>query len=100
MAGPDLSGPREPFTTAHLQRWPMGAERTELLDGALYWLGEFDERDVMMARRVMPGKRIRIEPGVGLTAGPVQEEPHGGSGTGRGARIASGSTATAPAGTR
>jgi hypothetical protein len=74
MAGPDLPGPREPFTTAHLQRWPMGAERTELLDGALYWLGEFDERDVMMARRVMPGKRIRIEPGVGLTAGPVQEE--------------------------
>ena len=30
MAGPDLPGPREPFTVAHLERWPMGAERTEL----------------------------------------------------------------------
>ena len=45
----------------------MGAERTELLDGELYWLGEFDERDLMTARRAMPGKRIRIEPGVGLS---------------------------------
>jgi hypothetical protein len=29
MAGPDLPRPREPYTSAHLQRWPMGAERTE-----------------------------------------------------------------------
>jgi hypothetical protein len=52
----------------------MGAERTELLDGELYWLGEFDERDLMTARRAMPGKRIRIEPGVGLIVGPVLED--------------------------
>ncbi|HUZ35692.1 MAG TPA: hypothetical protein VMV17_05130 [Streptosporangiaceae bacterium] len=52
----------------------MGAERTELHDGELYWLGDFDERDAMVARRAMPGNRIRIEPGVGLVAGPVLED--------------------------
>jgi hypothetical protein len=74
MAGPDLPGPREPFTSAHLRRWPMGAERTELLDGRLYWPGEFDERDAMVARRALPGSRIRVKPGVGLVAGPVLED--------------------------
>lgn len=74
MAGPDLPGPREPFTAAHLQRWPMGAERTELLDGQLYWPGEFDERDAMVAHRALPGCRIRVEPGAGLIAGPVLED--------------------------
>jgi hypothetical protein len=52
----------------------MDARRTELLDGELYWLGDFDERDAMMARRAMHGKRIRIEAGVGLIAGPVLED--------------------------
>jgi hypothetical protein len=74
MAGPDLPRPREPFTSAHLQRWPMGAERAELLDGQLYWSGEFDERDAMVARRALPGSRIRVKPGVGLIAGPVLED--------------------------
>lgn len=76
MAGPDLPGPREPFTVAHLERWPMGAERIELLDGQLYWPGDFDERDAMVARRALPGSRIRVVPGAGLSAGPVfQDEP-------------------------
>ena len=74
MAGPDLPGPREPFTVAHLERWPMGAERTELLDGQLHWPGNFDERDAMVARRALPGSRIRVEPGVGLRAGPILED--------------------------
>ena len=74
MAGPDLPGPREPFTVAHLERWPMGAERTELLDGQLYWSGNFDERDATVARRALPGSQIRVEPGVGLTAGPMLED--------------------------
>ena len=74
MARPDLPGPRDPFTVAHLERWPMGAERTELLDGQLYWPGDFDERDAIVARRVLPGHRIRVEPGVGLIAGPVLED--------------------------
>ena len=74
MAGPDLPGPREPFTVAHLERWPMGAERAELLDGQLYWPGNFDERDAMVARRALPGSRIRVEPGVGLSAGPMLED--------------------------
>ena len=74
MAGPDLPGPREPFTVAHLRRWPMGAERVELLDGQVYWPGDFDERDAMVARRALPGCRIRVEPGVGLVAGPVPED--------------------------
>ena len=52
----------------------MGAERTELLDGQLYWPGDFDERDAVVARRALPGSRIRVEPGVGLTAGPVLED--------------------------
>ena len=74
MAGPDLPGPREPFTVAHLDRWPMSTERTELLAGQLYWSGDFDERDAMVARRALPGSRIRIEPGVGLIAGPLPED--------------------------
>jgi len=52
----------------------MGAERTELLDGQLYWPGNFDERDAMVARRALPGSRIRVEPGVGLSAGPMLED--------------------------
>jgi hypothetical protein len=74
VTGTDLPGPREPFTAAHLRRWPMGAERTELLDGQLYWPGDFDERDAMVARRALPGSRIRIDPGAGLIAGPVPED--------------------------
>jgi hypothetical protein len=74
MARPDLPGPREPFTVAHLERWPMGAERTELLDGQLCWPGDFDERDAMVARRALPGNRIRVEPGVCLIAGPMLED--------------------------
>jgi len=74
MAGLDLPGPREPFTVAHLERWPMGAGRAELLDGELYWSGDFDERDAMVARRTLPGSRIRVEPGVGLIAGSVPED--------------------------
>jgi hypothetical protein len=73
MPGSDLPGPREPFTVAHLERWPIGALRTELLDGQLYWSGNFDERDAMVARRALPGSRIHVEPGVGLIAGPVLE---------------------------
>ena len=64
----------QPFTVAHLERWPMGAERAELLDGQLYWPGNFDERDAMVARRALPGSRIRVEPGVGLRAGPMLED--------------------------
>jgi hypothetical protein len=52
----------------------MGAERTELLDGQLYWSGNFDERDATVARRALPGSQIRVEPGVGLTAGPMLED--------------------------
>jgi hypothetical protein len=62
MAGPDLPRPREPFTAAHLQRWPMGAERTELLDGQLYWLCS------TAAPGWAPGRRhpvARPEPGRG-----------------------------------
>jgi hypothetical protein len=70
MAGPDLPGPREPFAPGHLERWPMGAE---LIDGELFWSGDFDERDAMVARRALPGSRIRLQPGVGLIAGPVPE---------------------------
>jgi hypothetical protein len=82
MAGPDLPGPREPFAAGHLERWPMGAKRTELIDGELHWSGDFDERDAMVARRAMPCSRIRVQPGVGLIAGPVpQHEPVSGEWT-------------------
>ena len=74
MAGSDLPGRREPFTVAHLERWPMGAGRAELLEGRLYWPGDFDERDAMVARRAFPGSRVRVEPGAGLIAGPVLED--------------------------
>jgi len=52
----------------------MGAERTELLEGQLYWPGNFDERDAMVARRTLPGSRIHVDPGVGLSAGPMLED--------------------------
>jgi hypothetical protein len=74
VAAPDLPGPHEPFSAEHLARWPTGAERTELVDGEIVWLGSFDERDAVVARRAFLGHRIRVEVGVGLIAGPVPKD--------------------------
>jgi hypothetical protein len=43
-------------------RWPSGAEKVELVDGALLFSGEFDERDVEIAERTYPGRRVLLGP--------------------------------------
>jgi hypothetical protein len=79
VAGADLPGRGEPFSAAHVTRWPPGAV---LDNGELCWPGEFDERDAVVAGRAFPGCRIRVEPGTGLVAGPVPErEPLSGKWT-------------------
>ena len=76
MKAPDLPSPREEFTTDHLARWPMGAERAELDDGKIVWPGEFDERDAVVAPRTFPGFRVRVEAGVGLIVARAPREEH------------------------
>jgi hypothetical protein len=78
VTAPDFPLPRDPFSVDHLARWPMGAERVELYDGELVWVGDFDERDAVVARRAFPGHRVRVELGVGLIVGSMaadHEEP-------------------------
>lgn len=45
MTGPDLPPPTGPIECeVYAYRWPSGAEKVELIDGALLFYGEFDER--------------------------------------------------------
>jgi hypothetical protein len=61
--GPDLPPPHEPITVdAYIYRWPMGAEKVELVDGCPFFYGYFDDRDVETAERAFPGRRAVIEP--------------------------------------
>ncbi|WP_338704348.1 hypothetical protein V2W30_41250 (plasmid) [Streptomyces sp. Q6] len=61
MFGPDLPPASEPMTfEAFLARWPTGAWKTEMIDGVVYFYGEFDERDVQVAERAYPGRRALI----------------------------------------
>ncbi|MFD7206274.1 hypothetical protein [Streptomyces sp. NPDC059893] len=43
-----------------LARWPTGAWKTEIIDGSLYFYGDFDQRDVAAAQRTYPGRRALI----------------------------------------
>ncbi|NUT51155.1 MAG: hypothetical protein HOV94_28195 [Saccharothrix sp.] len=57
--GPDLPPPHEGFSLdAWAYRWPTGTEKCELVDGVPVFYGDFDERDVEIARRAYPGRRI------------------------------------------
>lgn len=75
MPGPDLPAPHQPFdveTWRH--RWPTGAEKAELFDGVLVFSGEFDDRDVDIARRTYPGRPVLLNAAGGIEvhpAGPV-----------------------------
>ncbi|MEV6702479.1 hypothetical protein AB0M68_35970 [Streptomyces sp. NPDC051453] len=61
MNSPDLPPAHEPMTAeAVLSRWPTNATKHELLDGALYFYGTFDERDISTAERTYPGRRALI----------------------------------------
>jgi hypothetical protein len=61
--GPDLPPPYEPIVgEAYDYRWPWGAEKVELWDGAPCFYGYFDQRDVETAQRAFPGRKIVIDP--------------------------------------
>lgn len=71
MLGPDLPAPTEPFTPdAQQQRWPTAATACELIDGALIFTGKFDQRDVEIAQRTYPGRRVQLGPDNGLEIYP------------------------------
>ncbi|GAA2781963.1 hypothetical protein [Crossiella cryophila] len=57
--GPDLPPPSEPIDVdVYQHRWPTGVEKAELYDGVLIFQGLFDERDVQIAARAYPGRRV------------------------------------------
>ncbi|MFF1359932.1 hypothetical protein [Streptomyces sp. NPDC058297] len=71
--GPDLPDPGEPMTVeAVLTRWPTGAWKRELIDGVMYFYGEFDQRDVEIAERTYPGRRVLVN-----RAGDLEVHPGG-----------------------
>lgn len=60
--GPDLPPPDEPVSLAHWDyRWPMGAEKMEMVYGAVRWYGQYDARDAEAARRAFPGRPVFID---------------------------------------
>ncbi|MGY1845462.1 hypothetical protein [Modestobacter sp. SYSU DS0875] len=52
-----------PFTVEDLARWPAGAERVEIVAGALCFVGLFGDQDLAVAQRVYPAHRVRLEDG-------------------------------------
>lgn len=40
--------------------WPMGAEKTELIDGVIIWYGDFDENDRLTVERAFPGRSAAL----------------------------------------
>ncbi|GAB3664591.1 hypothetical protein GCM10027589_28740 [Actinocorallia lasiicapitis] len=65
--GPDLPSAGETFQVdSFARRWPTGAEKTELQDGAPVFYGRWDERDVEIAERAYPGRVVRLDQKPGL----------------------------------
>ncbi|MGW8688453.1 hypothetical protein ACWGNN_47170 [Streptomyces sp. NPDC055817] len=61
MDGPDLPAFDEPVTAdVFMSRWPTAAHKSELISGVLYFTGTFDERDVVIAERTSPGRRVLL----------------------------------------
>ncbi|HET9139138.1 MAG TPA: hypothetical protein VFO68_07220, partial [Actinophytocola sp.] len=59
MPGPDLPAPTELFDIdVWLHRWPTGTYKAELWLGVLVFSGEFDHRDVEIARGAYPGRQV------------------------------------------
>lgn len=72
MPGPDLPAPYEPMTVdALLHRWPTAAEKAELVYGVLWFTGSFDERDVLIAQRAYPGRRVLLNAEGGIEVHPA-----------------------------
>src|SRR6478609_6082148 len=46
-----------------LDRWPVGARKCEMVRGRAVWEGPWDERDVEIARRTFPGRRVYLTQG-------------------------------------
>jgi hypothetical protein len=73
--GPDLPAPHVGFSIdAWAHRWPTGVERCELMGGIPVFQGNFDQRDVEIAQRTYPGRRIVINEDGGLEVHPAQDQ--------------------------
>lgn len=73
MSGPDLPEPDQPITVdVWSHRWPTSVEKVELIDGVILFQGEFDERDVEIAARTYPGRRVVLSP-FGLEVRPAPQ---------------------------
>ncbi|MFG2794019.1 hypothetical protein [Streptomyces sp. NPDC048419] len=74
MPGPDLPpAPALMTVDALLNRWPTGAQKVELSSGVLLFTGDFDERDLAIARRTYPGRRPVLNVAGGLEVHPAGE---------------------------
>src|SRR5689334_1472560 len=59
--GPDLPPPDRGLTIEEWRRrWPVAVEKSELVDGVMVFAGEFDSRDVAIARRTYPGRQVLL----------------------------------------
>ncbi|MBO0819323.1 MAG: hypothetical protein J2P26_00580 [Nocardiopsaceae bacterium] len=59
MADADAIGS---FTVPDMDRWPQGAEKSELIDGSIVFYGFFNEEDAEHARGAYPEKNVTLEP--------------------------------------
>lgn len=76
MPGPDLPAADQPFTVdAYRHRWPAGAEKVELIDGVLVFVGVFDDRDAQIARRAYPDRHVELAWGACLAVHPTIPVP-------------------------
>ncbi|MCP2338803.1 Uma2 family endonuclease [Actinomadura rupiterrae] len=80
--GPDLPHGEDPILIdAFGHRWPTGAEKVELWGGCPVFYGEWDDRDVEIARRAYPDRVVRLdqeagEPGtMTILPAPPGDEP-------------------------
>lgn len=54
-----------------LHRWPTAAEKVELGRGVLLFTGVFDERDLAIAERTYPGRRVLLNVDGGIEVHPA-----------------------------
>jgi hypothetical protein len=54
------------------RRWPTGAKKVGIYDGAALFSGDFDERDVEIAQRAYPGRRVVL-----TASGDIEIYPRG-----------------------
>lgn len=61
------------FDLDSLDRWPMGVEKRELWGGVIIFYGQFDERDLTIARRTFPGRAVALDDDGAMLVGPPPE---------------------------